>query len=87
MAHEDNSYWAKGKCKKYPYYSFALPGSTIRTHILEEKFIDLLGKYAFDTTHLKVLKDNLEKHFSKHSAHNAVANTAIVRISKHLVRL
>ena len=72
-------YWAKGKYKKYPYYSFQLPNTTIRTESLESKFMDFLQQYAFDTYHLKRLKEYLIKHLDKHSANEGMASTVILK--------
>ncbi|MGY3214580.1 recombinase family protein [Mucilaginibacter sp. HD30] len=61
-------YWAKGRRKKYPFYSFSAPGTTIRKEVLEQKFMDFLGQYAFDTQHLNIMKASLSRHFDVHSA-------------------
>ncbi|MBB5397189.1 recombinase family protein [Mucilaginibacter sp. AK015] len=60
-------YWSKGKCKKYPYYSFSLPGTTIRKELVEQKFVEFLSKYTFDTVHLKAIKKHLIKFFGEHA--------------------
>lgn len=70
-------YWSKGKYKKYPYYSFHLPGTTIRKEVLEQKFMDFLSQYSFDTTHLNTLKGYLEKHFEKHAQNQKNDSEAI----------
>ncbi|MGZ3836539.1 MAG: hypothetical protein ACXVB0_23690, partial [Mucilaginibacter sp.] len=70
-------YWSKGKRLKYPYYSFHQPGTTIRKEVLEEKFMNFLNRYAFDTTHLNIMKTYLEKHFGRNSITEAQANIAI----------
>lgn len=69
-------YWSQGKRLKYPYYSFALPGTTIRKEALEEKFMALLEGLAFDTSHFKLLRHYLDKHFGKHMANEAIAKKA-----------
>lgn len=70
-------YWSKGKTKKYPYYSFHLPGTTIRKELLEQKFIAFLSQFAFDTSHLNALKEYLEKHFGKRTVNDAHVSAAI----------
>ena len=70
-------YWSKGKRLKYPYYSFHTPGTTIRKDLLEQKFMDLLSRYAFDTTHLNVLKTHLENHFGKRVDNEEYAHSAL----------
>lgn len=70
-------YWSKGKRLKYPYYSFAAPGTTIRKEKLEKKFTALLESLAFDTTHLGLLRQFLENHFDKETDNDKVANGAI----------
>jgi site-specific DNA recombinase len=70
-------YWSQGKRLKYPYYSFHLPGTTIRKEVLEQKFMHLLNRYAFDTKHLNALKDGLEKHFGKQSVNEMQAGVAV----------
>ena len=84
-------YWSKGKRKLYPYYSFHLPGTTIRKEKLEEKFMIFLNKYSFDTTHLKAIKTHLIKHFEKQSAtHNTsteVFQNRILEINKQIDNL
>jgi len=77
-------YWSKGKYKKYPYYSFHLPKTTIRTEMLETKFTNFLGQYAFDTYHLNLLKDYLKKHLGKYSENSEIASTAIVKRTEEL---
>lgn len=59
-------YWAKGRRLKYPYYSFTLPGTTIRKEILEQKFMDFLAEYAFDRQHLNVIRCYIIKYFHEH---------------------
>jgi len=60
-------YWSKGKYKKYPYYSFSTPGSTIRKEALEQKFKEFLSRYTFETEHLKYMKECLVKQFGRHA--------------------
>lgn len=84
-------YWSKGKRLKYPYYSFQQPGTTIRKEVLEQKYIDFLQQYTFDTTHLDLLKDYLEYHFEKKNANEELANAAtenrIMEINKEIDNL
>ncbi|WP_295794695.1 recombinase family protein [Mucilaginibacter sp.] len=72
-------YWAKGKYKKYPYYSFHQPNTTIRTELLESMFMDFLQEYALDTRHLNQLKDYLEFRLNKQVANDTVADTAVLK--------
>ncbi len=70
-------YWSKGKTKRYPYYSFGLPNTTIRKEALEQKFLDLLQTLAFDTAHINLLREALEKHFGLQENNSALAAVAI----------
>jgi DNA invertase Pin-like site-specific DNA recombinase len=56
-------YWSKGNCKKYPYYSFHLPGTTIRKEVLEQKFRDFLKQFEFDHKNLNMMRKYLVKHY------------------------
>lgn len=58
-------YWSSGRRLKYPYYSFSLPGTTIRKEELEDRFMKFLSQYAFNYDHLRVLKKYLTIHFEK----------------------
>jgi DNA invertase Pin-like site-specific DNA recombinase len=58
-----SGYWSKGKLKKYPYYSFALPNTTIRKEVLEAKFMDFLNQFTFNDEHIVVMKTELIKRF------------------------
>lgn len=60
-------YWAKGKLKKYPYYSFQLPNTTIQKEILEEKYRAFMARYAFDATHLQLMKKYLLNYLGEHA--------------------
>jgi len=87
-------YWAKGKLKKYPYYSFHLPGTTIPKDTLEREFAKLLERYTFNTAHLNSLKDHLVKHFGQHRAKdsndNEIIKSRIIEINlkiDHLITL
>lgn len=70
-------YWAKGKQKKYPYYSFSKPKTTIRKECLEKSFLAYLSKLAFKTEHLVSLRNSLKAHFEKYLKNELVANEAI----------
>lgn len=72
-------YWAKGKSKKYPYYSFHQPNTTIRTESLESIFADFLQQFAFDTYYLNQLKDYLKVHLDKHTEKEKIADGAIIK--------
>lgn len=76
-------YWSQGKRLKYPYYSFHLPGTTIRKEMLEQKFKDLLARYTFDSTQLKVMRNYLIKHFIKRqSIHSSDRGTIEKRVAE-----
>ncbi|MBS1520683.1 MAG: recombinase family protein, partial [Bacteroidetes bacterium] len=77
-------YWSKGKRKKYPYYSFSKPGTTIRKEELERKFMIHLSKCSFKTEQLVVLKRLLEEHFDKHLKNDAIANGALEKREEEL---
>ncbi len=49
-------YWSQGKRLKYPYYSFSLPGTTIRKEVLEQKYISFLAEYTLTREHLSTLR-------------------------------
>lgn len=70
-------YWSKGKRLKYPYYSFQVPGTTIRKHVLEQKFMGFLAKYEFDAKHLKTMHHYLLLHFEKQSENIVTERGAI----------
>ena len=55
-------YWSKGKRLKYPYYSFTLPGTSIRKEVLEQKFIDFLSRFEYDVKDFNALRKNLIKY-------------------------
>ena len=62
-------YWSKGRRLKYPYYSFTKTKSTIRKEVLEDKFMNFLNKYVFDTQNLNELRKHLVTQF-----HNKTKN-------------
>jgi site-specific DNA recombinase len=70
-------YWAKGKRKKYPYYSFSEPGTTIRKEVLEAGFMELLQCFAFETKHFSFLKERLKACFESTIKNDVLANDAI----------
>jgi site-specific DNA recombinase len=58
--------WSQGKRKRYAYYSFNIPGTTISKQKLEQKFMEFLSGYEFDNRHLKVMRTCFEKYFLQH---------------------
>jgi site-specific DNA recombinase len=70
-------YWSKGKYKKYPYYSFHLPGTTIRKEELETKFKELLQQFAFDLSHINLLKTFLISRHNKEITDSRLATNAV----------
>ncbi|MDB5124844.1 MAG: hypothetical protein JWP94_2973 [Mucilaginibacter sp.] len=60
-------YWAKGKRKKYAYYSFQHPGSTIAKEVLENKYVAFMARYSFDTRHLNLMKEFLLKYIDENA--------------------
>jgi len=70
-------YWAKGKQKKYPYYSFSKPKTTVRKEHIEKRFLNYFSKCSLKTEHLVSLRNSLKEHFEKHLKNDLVANDAI----------
>lgn len=70
-------FWAKGRSKKYPYYSFHSPGTIVKKHELEEKFAVFLERFKFETRHLAILKHQLKQRFVKHYEAERLSATAV----------
>ncbi|MFB9841111.1 recombinase family protein [Mucilaginibacter ginsenosidivorans] len=77
-------YWAKGKTKKYPYYSFQQVGTTIRKETLESIFLNYLQSLSYDSVQLKQLKRYLDNHFTKRVNNEEKAAVAIQERIKEL---
>ncbi|MBS1502214.1 MAG: recombinase family protein, partial [Bacteroidetes bacterium] len=77
-------YWAQGKTKKYPYYSFHQAGTTIRKEALESAFLGYLESLSFDSGKLRQLKRYLDSHFTKRINNEEQATVAIQERIKEL---
>jgi len=77
-------YWAQGRKKKYPFYSFEKRQTTIRKEALEQKFKIFLGAFEFDNTYLEALRQNLKFHLSGRDKDNIQVKASIETKIKEL---
>lgn len=77
-------YWAQGRKKKYPFYSFEKKQTTIRKEVLEQKFKNFLAAFEFDTTYLEALRQNLKFHLSGRDKDNIQVKASIETKIKEL---
>ena len=63
-------YWSHGRRIRYAYYTFKNNTQVIRKEVLEERFIDFLSLFEFNTSYLQILQKKLTEVFKKQIAGN-----------------